>query len=86
MSMNCPKCDSPSKCVDTRRKDGFNYRRYCCLSDIHHKWTTVEFIAQTGSGKPIDMAKIIADMSKSENSIEKLKALKNKILSVLEEY
>ena len=55
MSMPCPICKSSAKCLDSRQRDGFTYRRYKCDSDLKHRWTTVEIVAvDSSSGKSLN--------------------------------
>ena len=83
MSMTCPICKEKSKCRDTRMKEGFTYRRYQCLSDLHHKWTTVEVLVQTGSGRPIDTQKIMDGMLNSNTALKRLQDFKIKLAALL---
>ena len=71
--MNCPRCDSPTKTLETRRvPDGAVRRRRECTS-CDHRFTTyeravpevLEVIKRDGSSQPFDREKLLGSLNRS---------------------
>lgn len=71
--MNCPRCDSPTKTLETRRvPDGAVRRRRECTS-CGHRFTTyeravpevLEVIKRDGSRQPFDREKLLGSLNRS---------------------
>ena len=71
--MNCPRCDSPSKTLETRRvPDGAVRRRREC-SSCGHRFTTyeravpetLEVIKRDGSRQPFDRDKLLGSLNRA---------------------
>ncbi|HEY6654344.1 MAG TPA: ATP cone domain-containing protein [Solirubrobacterales bacterium] len=71
--MNCPRCDSPTKTLETRRvPDGAVRRRRECTS-CDHRFTTyeravpevLEVIKRDGSRQPFDREKLLGSLNRS---------------------
>jgi transcriptional regulator NrdR family protein len=86
MSMVCPMCGQKAKCKDTRMKEGFTYRRYQCLTDLHHRWSTIEVMVQAGSGNKIPAQRYQESVNNSDVSFKQLQDLKASIIAMLQNY
>ena len=71
--MNCPRCDSPTKTLETRRvPDGAVRRRRECTS-CDHRFTTyeravpevLEVVKRDGSRQPFDREKLLGSLNRS---------------------
>jgi transcriptional repressor NrdR len=71
--VNCPRCDSPTKTLETRRvPDGAVRRRRECTS-CGHRFTTyeravpevLEVIKRDGSRQPFDREKLLGSLNRS---------------------
>jgi transcriptional repressor NrdR len=71
--VNCPRCDSPTKTLETRRvPDGAVRRRRECTS-CDHRFTTyeravpevLEVIKRDGSRQPFDREKLLGSLNRS---------------------
>lgn len=58
MSMTCPVCNGKSKCVDSRKSEGFTKRRFYCLECglCFHSLEAV--VAILGPSQPHQKAKL----------------------------
>jgi transcriptional repressor NrdR len=73
--VNCPRCDSPTKTLETRRvPDGAVRRRREC-SSCGHRFTTyeravpevVEVIKRDGSRQPFDREKLLGSLNRASH-------------------
>jgi transcriptional repressor NrdR len=73
--VNCPRCDSPTKTLETRRvPDGAVRRRRECTS-CGHRFTTyeravpeaLEVIKRDGSRQPFDRAKLLGSLNRASH-------------------
>lgn len=87
MSMNCPTCDAPALCKDSRKKEGFTYRRYRCSANPSHRWATVEVVvAESTKGKGLlEVTNELALMFDREAYIRKLRKLQLRLTEMANE-
>lgn len=46
----CPECNSPGRCQETRQHELGVRRRWKCSADSDHRWTTIESLAASRRG------------------------------------
>ena len=77
--MNCPRCDSPTSILETRKANGgsaLRRRRVC--SECAHRFTTyeravpetLEVIKRDGSRQPFDREKLLASLNRAAHKRE----------------
>ncbi len=42
----CPQCGSPCKVTDSREASDYRRRRYRCMANGEHRWSTIELFAE----------------------------------------
>jgi transcriptional repressor NrdR len=73
--VNCPRCDSPTKTLETRRvPDGAVRRRRECTECVHRFTTyeravpeTLEVIKRDGSRQPFDRDKLLGSLNRASH-------------------
>jgi transcriptional repressor NrdR len=73
--VNCPRCDSPTKTLETRRvPDGATRRRREC-TECGHRFTTyeravpevLEVVKRNGSRQPFDRQKLLGSLNRASH-------------------